>query len=66
MEHVELNEEDGKRLAHCTDCGVCVIDIDHHCGFFDKCIVAENFGRFCCCVALIMINMVVALANMAK
>ena len=26
------------KTEHCEDCGVCILKIDHHCGFFDRCI----------------------------
>ena len=34
------------RVYHCRDCGVCVMDMDHHCGVFDRCIGQGNIYRF--------------------
>ena len=31
---------------HCHDCGVCVLKVDHHCGFFDRCIAKGNVKLF--------------------
>ena len=31
---------------HCYDCGVCVMDLDHHCPLTGKCIGAKNADRF--------------------
>ena len=33
-------------MEHCADCGVCVVDLDHHCVFFDGCIGQANIGLF--------------------
>ena len=27
-----------EKVKHCEDCGVCVVNMDHHCGVFDRCI----------------------------
>ena len=39
----EFNIEENRvyttvKVSHCDDCGVCVENMDHHCGVFDRCI----------------------------
>lgn len=34
------------RVSHCEDCDVCILDLDHHCVFFDRCIGGANMGLF--------------------
>ena len=34
------------KVKHCEDCGVCVEDMDHHCGVFDRCIARDNITLF--------------------
>ena len=41
----DLGTGDAK-CEHCSDCGICILDIDHHCGVFDKCIAAGNTFTF--------------------
>ena len=39
--------ENGKEdLYHCDDCDVCIVDCDHHCVFFSKCIGGGNIACF--------------------
>ena len=35
-----------KKLKHCYTCCVCVIQVDHHCGVFGKCIARNNIIWF--------------------
>ena len=30
-----------KKLTHCNKCEVCVVEIDHHCSVFQKCIASK-------------------------
>ena len=34
------------KVKHCEDCGVCVEEMDHHCGVFDRCIGRNNLCLF--------------------
>lgn len=33
-------------VAHCTECGCCVVGYDHHCPWVSKCVGANNFNLF--------------------
>ena len=33
-------------VEHCTDCGVCINEMDHHCPWTSKCIGAGNMNLF--------------------
>ena len=37
-------------VEHCTDCGVCIADMDHHCPWTSKCIGSKNMRQFYCFV----------------
>lgn len=39
---------------HCGVCGVCVVNIDHHCVFFGKCIARDNLPYFKCSIAMFL------------
>lgn len=34
------------RCYHCTTCGTCVVDMDHHCPFTANCVGRENYPFF--------------------
>ena len=33
-------------VEHCYECGVCILDLDHHCVYFDGCIGKANMWLF--------------------
>ena len=35
-----------KKVSHCSVCNVCIEELDHHCGFFDRCIGGNNITLF--------------------
>ena len=35
-----------ENMEHCEECGVCVEGLDHHCGFFNKCIAGPQKFAF--------------------
>lgn len=44
--------------VHCQDCGVCIVDLDHHCPWTGKCIGKHNlmaFHSFLCSLLALMI-----------
>lgn len=45
-----------KSSEHCEDCQVCIIDYDHHCVFFSKCIGGGNIYPFWGSMAGIVVN----------
>lgn len=45
-------------LLHCVDCQVCVVDCDHHCPFFGKCIASGNLSAFYQSICCVVVNTV--------
>ncbi|ELQ74757.1 DHHC-type Zn-finger protein [Trachipleistophora hominis] len=35
-------------ISHCRFCDVCLVNRDHHCAWFNKCIAENNFNVFLC------------------
>ena len=55
-------------VGHCGDCGVCILEMDHHCVFFDACIGKANmclFGTVICgfFALLVFVIILAAFAN---
>ena len=51
-----------KRLVkHCVFCGVCIVEVDHHCSYFDRCIGGSNLLLFYAQLVLFMITMSIIL-----
>mgnify|MGYP002624305563 CR=1 FL=1 len=42
-------------IEHCSECNVCVKDIDHHCPTLRKCITKKNYILFVLLIASIVI-----------
>ena len=55
----DLDRPRGAR--HCYDCGVCVMDLDHHCPLTGKCVGAKNADRF----QVLLITVAVSLLGVA-
>ena len=47
------NELKGK-VYHCSDCGVCIENWDHHCDIFGKCIAENNCNYLGVAVGLLV------------
>ena len=51
-------------MSHCDDCGVCIMELDHHCVFFDACIGKSNMmmftGTICCFFAVLIFIVIIA------
>ena len=45
-------------LTHCSICGICVEDLDHHCVFYGKCIARDNIQYFNCSVGLFIVSVI--------
>ena len=52
--------QNGKRLdvEHCHLCNICILNCDHHCIFFSKCIGLNNVSSFYSSIGCLMINMI--------
>lgn len=53
----ELVRERG--TEHCEECGVCIIEMDHHCPWVGKCIGKENILDFYVFIGSTFINMII-------
>ena len=42
------------KAVHCTICGICVVNRDHHCPWIGKCIGEENATYFFCFVSALL------------
>lgn len=42
--------------THCSLCGVCIEDIDHHCVFFGKCVARKNIDYFTHSICLFLMS----------
>ena len=54
-------------VSHCSDCDVCILELDHHCVFFDRCIGDSNMNLFVCtiCWFFLILIFTVILAAMS-
>ena len=41
-----LYPKSNKKLEHCSSCGICICNIDHHCGVVGKCVGKLNIVIF--------------------
>jgi predicted amidophosphoribosyltransferase len=41
-----IHGENEKKISHCSDCGLCVLEWDHHCPWCSKCIAGGNIFFF--------------------
>ncbi|KAH8078860.1 hypothetical protein JL720_9610 [Aureococcus anophagefferens] len=46
-----------KGARHCYDCGVCVMDLDHHCPLIGKCVGAKTIDRFQLTLIAVTVNL---------
>ena len=53
------------RTEHCDDCGVCIMEYDHHCPWTSKCIGKGNAYFFYCFLASLLISFVFGIITMA-
>ena len=54
--HCEIIRE--PRVEHCSMCGLCVHDIDHHCVFFGNCIARDNLSSFHGSIGCLLISVI--------
>lgn len=55
-------------MEHCDDCNVCIEGLDHHCGFFNKCIGGKQkyaFYLFLLCVGMGFFGLIFAISTNA-
>ncbi|KAF9781649.1 DHHC palmitoyltransferase-domain-containing protein [Thelephora terrestris] len=44
------------RAHHCSTCGVCRLDFDHHCSWLGNCVTTTRIQRFLCLLALVPVS----------
>ncbi|CDW81230.1 dhhc zinc finger domain containing protein [Stylonychia lemnae] len=49
------NLQKDQTVYHCSDCDVCIKDLDHHCMFFSKCIGKGNVYMFYTSIILLFV-----------
>ena len=53
---LKVKYEERANLEHCDLCQVCIMDLDHHCVFFGKCIGKGNIYYFYGAIGLFLAN----------
>ena len=57
-----------KGTSHCVECGICVMNNDHHCPWTSKCVRKKNiwmFNGFLICLTLHIFYLIFALVSLA-
>ena len=55
----KCNDEVKRNMEHCPFCDVCIMNCDHHCNFFSKCIGGNNSCYFSGSIVLLVLNFVI-------
>ena len=69
VQNFALNQNQIKcdhEVEHCSDCGVCVEKLDHHCAFFDRCIAKNNVKRFYAVLAMFFGTMIFTVISLVS
>ena len=55
----KCNDEVVRGMDHCDICDICIIDSDHHCNFFSKCIGTNNSCYFSGSIVMLILNFII-------
>lgn len=63
---IRCNANRTGEMQHCPDCNICVDNLDHHCGFFNKCIAGPQIYAFYGFLASVFIGFLMLLVSLTS